>query len=144
MTTTELQNELDNALEAQRAHILTMGQSFSPENMVIYTQLQERVRNAQAAVRNGATATQDDQSTGSETAQAIVHLIRAGKASKVVEVPATATLRAVLDTVGWDTNEMTFQLRQEGLSIDVNNLDTPVGEGTHEFLCNPKYAAGSQ
>lgn len=142
MTTTELQNELDNALEAQRAHILTMGQSFSPENMVIYTQLQERVRNAQAAVRNNETAI--DSPTDTSTQSAIVHLIRAGKASKVVEVPATATLRAVLDTVGWDTNEMTFQLRQEGLSIDVNNLDTPVGEGTHEFLCNPKYAAGSQ
>ena len=141
MSRTDLENELNNALEAQRSHILTMGQSFSQENMTIYTQLQERVRNAQAALRS--TPVTDNGNTTATTQNAVVHLIRAGKASKVVEVPETATLRAVLDSVGWEPRDLNFQLRKDGSSIDVTNIDNPVGEGTHEFLCNPKYAAGA-
>lgn len=141
MTRTDLENELNNALEAQRSHILTMGQSFSQENMTIYTQLQERVRNAQAALRS--TPVTDAGNTTATAQNAVVHLIRAGKASKVVEVPETATLRAVLDSVGWEPRDLNFQLRKDGASIDVTNIDNPVGEGTHEFLCNPKYAAGA-
>ena len=134
-----LNQELQDALEEQRLHIAKMGQSFSPENMTIYTQLQERVRNAQAAVRNGA---QSSGGVETNTARATVHLIRAGKSSKIVEVPSNATLRAVLDSVEWDPSEMTFQLRKDGASIDVTNLDNEVGEGTHEFICSPKYRAG--
>jgi len=141
MTTTELENELNAALEAQRSHIATMGQSFSMENMTIYTELQERVRKAQTAL-NSTPVNAASSGTTASTASAIVHLIRAGKASKVVEVPSNATLRAVLDSVNWSPTDMTFQLRAEGMSIDVTNIDSPVGEGTHEFLCNPKYAAG--
>lgn len=143
MNNNHLSAELNAALEAQRNHIATMGQSFSQENMTIYTQLQERVRVAQLAVssaENGPTAATPAAATSVGTAY--VHLIRAGKASKTVEVPATATLRAVLDSVGWSPSEMTFQLRQNGTSIDVTNLDSPLGEGTSEYLCNPKYAAG--
>lgn len=138
----ELQNELDAALNAQRDHIATMGQSFSQENMEIYTQLQERVRTAQSAMNSFSAQSNSTAATGN--AVATVHLIRAGKASYITEVPATATLRAVLDAAGWTVTDMTFQLRQQGMSIDVTNLDAPVGEGTHEYLCNPKYAAGAQ
>ena len=142
MTQQDLQNELENALNEHRAHIAKMSQEFSADNMSKYTFLQERVRSAQAALNNFQAAGNTSDNPQTVAQQAIVHLIRAGKASKVVEVPTTATLRSVLDIAGWTPNDMTFQLRKDNMSIDVTNIDQPVGEGTHEFICSPKYAAG--
>lgn len=141
MTQQDLQAQLENALNEHREHIARMSQEFSHDNMSRYNMLQERVRSAQAAL----TAFENNSTEGAPTTvaqQAIVHLIRAGKASKVVEVPTSATLRSVLDIAGWEPGDMTFQIRKENMSIDVTNIDQPVGEGTHEFICSPKYAAG--
>ena len=130
--------ELQDALAAQRAHLAAMSTQFSADNMNVFHQINERVRRAQIAVNTQTTAPNNY-----TTAQrATVRLIRAGKDEKVLDVNGGMTLRQVIEQAGWDPGSMTVQKRTGGGGSQDANLDAPVGEGTFEFLCNPKYAAG--
>lgn len=136
---TPVQAELRLAVEAQRNHVANMQGQFSDENLALFTVLNERVRRAQVGVESGGSMTSSSTST---TSRATVTLIRAGKDEKVVDVNAELTLRQVIENAGWEPSQMTVQKRTgTGSSQDVD-IDQPVGEGTYEFLCNPKYAAG--
>lgn len=137
---TPAQAELRLAVEAQRTHVANMQGQFSDENLALFTVLNERVRRAQVDAESGGAT----YPTSSSTTRAQVTLVRAGKDEKVVDVNAQLTLRQVIENAGWDPSAMTVQKRTgTGSSQDVD-IDQPVGEGTYEFLCNPKYAAGLQ
>ena len=116
-----------------------MSNQFSTENMRLFTELNERVRRAQAAVEV-STNTPTTGATGALTAT--IRLIRAGKDEKCLDVDAGLTLRQVIENAGWDPSSMTVQKRDGNGGSQDADLDVPVGEGTFEFLCNPKYAAG--
>lgn len=148
MTTTYNNNlssadqELQDALAAQRAHLAAMSAQFNSDNMNVFAQINERVRRAQVAVNNQSLGTTPQTGNFTTTQRATVRLIRAGKDEKVLDVNGGMTLRQVIEQAGWEPGSMTVQKRTGGGGSQDADLDAPVGEGTFEFLCNPKYAAG--
>lgn len=139
---TDAQRELEQALIEQQNQIQRMSANFQADNLERFQQINERVRRAQVAVNSETQTNGLNGFNNTTTTRATVRLIRAGKDEKFLEVDGGMTLRQVIEQAGWDPGSMTVQKRTGGGNSQDANLDSPVGEGEFEFLCNPKYAAG--